>query len=262
MDPAVVDFRPVRVAVIGDRIAGFTPQTTIHAALDHCAAAAGVTVEVTWFSTPSLAENADGLLAGADAVWCAPGSPYQSLAGALAGIRFARERNRPFLGTCAGFQHGVVEFARQVLGIADAGHEEYGDGGDANSMFISELLCSLVGQTMTVNVVDPDLRAVYGSDRVQERYYCRFGLRESYVSRLASAGLVVAGTDPADGGTRILRLTEHPFFYLTLFVPQTASTPQRPHPLVAAYLAAARQPAGWRPQTHGYRPSGGGHPLT
>jgi CTP synthase (UTP-ammonia lyase) len=234
--------RPVRVAVIGDRIPNFAPQSAIETALGHAAVRRAATVEVTWHPTLALAEDAPTLLAGADAVWCAPGSPYRSLAGALAGIRFAREHGLPFLGTCAGFQHGVVEIAWHVLRIAEAAHAEY-DSDEPGPMFISELLCSLVGQTMTVNLVDPDLRGIYGADRVDERYYCRFGLNESYRPQLAAAGLVVAGTDPTDGGTRILRLSGHPFFYLTLFVPQTSSTPQHPHPLVSAYLTAAQTAA-------------------
>jgi CTP synthase (UTP-ammonia lyase) len=236
---AQIDARPVRIAVIGDRIPGSAPQTAIETALGHSAATLGTPVQVTWFPTPALAEAADGLLADADAVWCAPGSPFRSMTGALEGIRYARERHLPFLGTCAGFQHGVIEFARNVLGLADAAHEEYGDDAGAGPMVISELLCSLVGQTMTVEIADPITRTIYGANRVEERYYCRFGLRDSALPPLTAAGLVVAGTDPIDGGTRILRLTGHPFFHLTLFVPQTSSTPPRPHPLVTAYLAVA-----------------------
>jgi CTP synthase (UTP-ammonia lyase) len=239
----------LRIAVIGDRIPNFAPHDAIETSLGHSAARMGASVEVTWYPTPTLAPPAGELaaddvpaeevLADADAVWCAPGSPFASLSGALAGIRFAREHRRPFLGTCAGFQHGVIEIARNVLGIADAAHAEYGDDLDRGPLFIDELLCSLAGQIMTVDIVDPRLRDCYGADRTEERYYCRFGLNETYLPQLAAAGLTVAGTDPADGGTRILRLDGHPFFYLTLFVPQTSSTPDRPHPLVTTYLTAA-----------------------
>jgi len=231
----------VRVAVIGDRYGDFPPQDTIETALQHAAARQNVAVEVTWFPTPSLLGDAPSALAPYDAVWCAPGGPFASLDGALAGIRVAREAGVPFLGTCAGFQHGVIEFARNVVGLARAHHAEY-DGGPVDSpLLIDELLCSLVGQTMEVQIVDDDTRQLYGAAHAAERYYCRFGLDERYSPTLAAAGLVVAGRDADDGGTRIMRLVHHPFFYLTLFVPQTASTPDRPHPLVNAYVAAARQ---------------------
>jgi CTP synthase (UTP-ammonia lyase) len=231
--------RPLRVAVVGDRAARFAAQDTIETALGHSAAPLDATVEVRWFATPTLEHDADTMLERADAVWCAPGSPFASMEGALEGIRFARERGRPFLGTCAGFQHGVIEFARHVLGVADAHLAEYDDAPGTSPWFIDELLCSLVGQAMTVRLVDSTTRAVYGGDETFEEYYCRFGLNETHTAALADAGLVVSGVDGADRTTRIMRITDHPFFYLTLFVPQTASTADEPHPLITKYVEAA-----------------------
>lgn len=225
------------IAVIGDRVPGFDPQNAIELALGHSASAIGEPhVELRWLETDAIAEHGDSLFEGATAVWCAPGSPYRSLDGALAGIRWARERGVPFLGTCAGFQHGVIEFARNVLGRGDAAHAEYGTDGE---LFIDELLCSLVGQVMAVELIDDELVSIYGNRRATERYYCRFGLNPHWRSPLDAAGLRVAGVDTADGDVRLLRLDGHPFFVLTLFVPQTSSTPTAPHPLVDAFLRAA-----------------------
>lgn len=106
-------------------------------------------------------------------------------------------------------------------------------------MFIEELLCSLVGQTMEVEVVDAELFAVYGEGHPKERYYCRFGLNPKWRSPLEEAGLVVAGVDAEDSDVRVMRLVGHPFFFLTLFVPQTSSSPGRPHPLIVSLLRAA-----------------------
>jgi CTP synthase (UTP-ammonia lyase) len=230
----------VNVAVIGDRLSGSAPQDHIATALAHSAAAIGARVEVEWFATPSLDGSAAAeLLDDVDAVWCAPGGPYVSLDGALSGIRFARERERVFLGTCAGFQHAVIEFARHVLDIDDAHHAEYEAPSDNAPLIIDELLCSLVGQAMTVRLLDPRTRDLYGSTTATEEYYCRFGLNETYVPAFREAGLVVAGVDASDGTTRILRPIGHPFFYCTLFVPQTSSTAQAPHPIVTEYLVNA-----------------------
>ena len=228
----------VRVAVVGDRKPGFVPQEAIAEALSHSAASLGINVETTWYPTPILLGRAADALAGADAVWCAPGSPFQSLDGALEGLRFAREQGTPLLGTCAGFQHGVIEIARNGLGRGSAHHAEYGADPEGKELFIDELLCSLVGQAMSVALVDPDIRGIYGTDRVTEQYYCRFGLAESFRPLLAQAGLVVAGVDVADGGTRIMRLEGHPWYVLTLFVPQVRSEPGRPHPLITAFVRA------------------------
>jgi CTP synthase (UTP-ammonia lyase) len=185
---------------------------------------------------PELETDAGARLTAYDAVWCAPGSPYLSLDGALAGIRFARENAVPFIGTCAGLQHAVIEFARNVLGVASAQHAEYDPV--ASDLFIDELLCSLVGQTMSIRLVDDALQAIYGAPEATERYYCRFGVNPVHRPALEAGGLATAGVDAADGDVRIVRIPSHPFFVATLFVPQAASTPERPHPLVSAFLGA------------------------
>lgn len=231
------------IAVIGDRTRGSAPQDAIEPAIEHAAASLHVAVPaVWWIETEDLADRGPDLLTGAVAVWAAPGGPYRSMVGALEGIRWARESGVPFLGTCGGFQHGVIEFARNVLGRESAGHAEYGDVDDPDEVFIEELLCSLVGQAMPVRVLDPDLLDAYGTPSPTERYYCRFGLRPAWREQLHEAGLHVAGVDATDGDVRILRLAEHPYFVLTLFVPQTSSTLAQPHPLVTGYLAAANLP--------------------
>ncbi len=226
------------LAVIGELFGGHAPQDTIEPAVGHAAAALGIPAPtVRWVGTDDLARDGAGEhLGGADAVWCAPGSPYRSLEGALEGIRFAREHGVPFLGTCAGFQHAVIEVARDLAGIAGADHEEYGrEGGD---LVIHELLCSLAGLRLDVRLVDDVLAGIYGAPEVEERYYCTFGLNPVYVPQLEAAGLVVAGVDVADDQPRIMRMADHPYFVLTLFVPQTSSAPGTPHPLVTALLSA------------------------
>jgi CTP synthase (UTP-ammonia lyase) len=229
----------VRVAVVGDRSERFAAQDTIEDALAHSAAALGAAVEVEWIPTPALESGPTATLRAADAIWCAPGSPYVSLDGALEGIRYARESGTPFIGTCAGFQHGVVEVARNACGIERAHHAEYGAAQPDAPLFIDELLCSLVGQTMTVRLLDAQIQRIFGSDTSTERYYCRFGLNEQYLPLLAEHGLRAVGVDTTDGTTRIMRLDDHAFFHLTLFVPQTASTASAQHPLITAYVASA-----------------------
>lgn len=227
------------IAVIGDRTGESEPQEAIAPAVGHAAARLGVTPPaVRWIGTPELDRDGVGLLDGAAGAWCAPGSPFLSLGGALDGIRWAREQRLAFLGTCAGFQHGVLEMARNVLGHGAAAHAEYPDRVDGDDVVIHELLCSLVGQVMDVEVVDPELRSIYGSAHVTERYYCRFGLDPRWREPLEAAGLRVAGVDARDGDVRIMRLANHHFHVLTLFVPQSSSTPERPHPLVTGFVAA------------------------
>jgi CTP synthase (UTP-ammonia lyase) len=229
-----------RVVVVGDRIDGFEPQDTIAPAIEHAATALGVDAPVVeWLATDELERSGTGVLEDAAAVWCAPGGPYRSPAGAFAGIGWARRCEVPFLGTCAGFQHAVVEFARSVLGHDAAGHAEYDDTGDDLFITSNERLCSLTGQTMPLTIVDGEVAGLYGTTAATERYYCRFGVNPDRVDDLQRAGLVVAGVDAIDGDVRMLRLAGHPFFVLTLFVPQTASQPLAPHPLVTGFVRAA-----------------------
>ncbi len=230
------------VAVIGERIGDHPAQETIGPALEHSAAALGLPAPtVHWVATDDLERKGPAELLGpADAVWCAPGSPYRSLDGALDGIRFAREHGVPFLGTCAGFQHGVIEVARHVAGIAAADHEEYGrEGGD---LVIHELLCSLVGQRLDVRLVDDVLIADLRHDATpRSATTAASGSTRSTSPGSESAGLRVAGVDEADGQPRVLRLADHPYFVLTLFVPQTSSGTGAPHPLVTGLLSATAQ---------------------
>lgn len=234
--------RRISVGVIGDFDPEFPPHRATNSGLEHAAAALGVEIDVRWHGTEALAgADLTGTLVE-DALWCAPGSPYRSLEGALRGVRFARERNLPLLGTCGGFQHIVLEYARNVLGFADAQHAEYDPY--ASELFIAELACSLAGTEMAVSLA-PGSRAAgfYGRTETTERYYCNFGLNPEHQRRLDEGGLRVVGVD-RDGEARVLELPGRRFFVATLFVPQLGSAPGAPHPLIVAYLRVALEAAG------------------
>jgi len=137
-----------------------------------------------------------------------------------------------------------VEYARQVLGISDAQHAEYGD--THAPLVVTPLSCSLAGQTLEV-VVQPDSRTgqIYQQRRVREQYHCNFGLNGAYQVLLHEGGLRVVGVD-AEGEARIVELPALRFFVGTLFLPQHLSTVARPHPLIVAYVAAAAEFRGSR----------------
>ena len=98
---------------------------------------------LTWLETRDLPAAPDGGLAAYDALWCVPASPYAHMPGALAAIQYAREAGVPFLGTCGGFQHALIEWARNVLGLVDADHLE--SNPDAALPLVAPLACSLQG---------------------------------------------------------------------------------------------------------------------
>ncbi len=125
---------PIQVAIIGDYNPDFPPHPATNASIRTTAAQLGSAVELEWVPTPST-DSLDRY----HAFLASPGSPYQSLTGALDKIEYARTNLVPFLGTCGGFQHAVLEFARNVMGISDAAHDEYDPY--ATTLFIDQLVC-------------------------------------------------------------------------------------------------------------------------
>ena len=229
------------IGIIGEHDPRNATHVATDGALGHAAASLGASVEATWVSTadvPTAGPASTGAaLARFDGLLIAPGSPYRSLDGALRAVEHARNANIPLLGTCGGLQHVIIEFARNVLGVADAQHAEYDPY--ASTLFVTPLSCSLAGQALTVDVrAGTRAAAAYGSARVTERYYCNFGLNPAYVGDLVAAGLRISGVDDR-GEVRIVELPDRRFFLATLFVPQARSTPAEPHPLVTAFVAAA-----------------------
>jgi len=216
----------------------YNPDAEAHRATDaairHALVGRNTDLAVSWISTGAIRE-AD--IVHAHGLWVAPGSPYQDLVRALEAIRLAREFLVPCLGTCGGFQHMILEFARNVLGYHDARHAEYDPS--ASRLFISPLSCSVLGKELRVKL-RPDTIAhhSYGTDEAFERYYCTFGVNPDYSDTLAShRDLVISGRD-LNGEIRIIEILPHPFFVGTLFVPQTQSMEGKPHPLVSGFLEA------------------------
>lgn len=233
------------IGIVGDH----NPGNVTHTATDLAFARLGA--ETRWIPTPS-AEAGSSALTGYDGLMISPGGPYLSMDGALAAIRYARDNDVPLLGTCAGFQHVLVEYARDVLGIAGAAHAEVDP--EAAELICVPLTCSLVGQERLVRIEPGTFAAsIYQSAESVEPFYCTFGLNPAYRQPLEQAGLRFSGFDD-DGEPRILELPGHRFFLGTLFVPQAARNPVSPHPVLTAFLAAsAVEPASPHSGQHSFR---------
>jgi len=231
----------VRIGIVGDHDPERVSHLATEGALKHAARTLDVAVAAEWLATESLERRAAEAVDSFDAVFCAPGD-YENSEGALEAIRAAREGDTPFLGTCNGFQHTVIEFARNALGIADAAHAERSP--DSPNLFVRPLSCSLVGKKMRVLVERGSLaHASYGRTEAEEVYRCDFGLDPGRHELVEGGGLRISGTD-VGGEARILELAEHPFFLATLFVPQLSSSVEDPHPLVLALLRATEGSSG------------------
>ncbi|RPE35961.1 CTP synthase C-terminal region-related (seleno)protein [Kitasatospora cineracea] len=223
-----------RVALVGDR----SPHVPAHRQGPPMLAALldtdGLAVEPYWVGT----EEVDaGELAGFDGIWLVPGSPYRSEAGAVTAARTARERGVPFLGTCGGFQHAMLEFARHACGIGGAAHAEQQP--EAEELVIVPLSCSLYRQEGGIRL-SPGSAAhrLLGAERATARYNCGYTLAPGYLRVLHAHGMRFTGHD-ADGEVRVAELPGHPFYLATLFQPELTPEHEGPHPFVRAFARAA-----------------------
>lgn len=229
----------LRVALVGD----YHPDIPAHAAIPRALAlvANDPCCEFQWIPTdaPELSARPAQALASFTGIWCVPGSPYASMHGALCAITFARQHQIPFLGTCGGCQHALIEYARQVLGLERADHAESNPA--AGLPLIAPLSCPLVEVSDTINLVPGTrLAQIYGTPVIQERYHCSFGPSLHYQHLFNDGKMHIAGLDN-QGQARAFELTTHPWFMLTLFQPERSASTGTAHPLIRAFIQAMEE---------------------
>ena len=224
----------IRIALVGDYDEGVPAHQAIPVALDRVAGETGIVVEFHWLPTPEVGEGAG--LQAFDGIWCVPASPYRDMKGALTAVRYARENQVPFLGTCGGFQHALLEYARNYLGWSDAEHAETAP--DSARAIITPLSCSLVEAFAPIRLLAGSrIAEAYGALHAQERYRCRYGLRKELEAEVFAGPLKVSGYDDEDE-VRAMELQGHPFFVATLFQPERAALQGDTPPLVRAFVQA------------------------
>lgn len=228
----------LQVGLIGDYSSAVTAHRAIPRALRIASAVLGCDVEETWVSTTTLSGDDAIDLSRFHGLWCVPASPYESFDGAIRGIRFAREHAVPFLGTCGGFQHAVIEFARNVLG-RDAEHAELNPS--AAVPLFAPLACAMVEVDARIHFSPGSQMAeIYGGTSVTERYRCNFGMNPAYLSWFDGSLLTVSGVDD-EGFPRAVELTGHPFFIGTAYQPERSALAGQPHPLIVSFVGALSQ---------------------
>jgi CTP synthase (UTP-ammonia lyase) len=229
-----------RIALVGD----YQSEVVAHQGIDRSMALATETAPDLvweWVHTATICDDLDGRFRGFTGIWLVPASPYANEVGALAAISYARSKPVSFLGTCGGFQHALLEFAKEVLGFREADHGETQPG--ASLQLISPLSCSLVERRGIVYLLPGTrLREIMGNDSAEEGYHCSYGLNPKY-EHLFQDGtdscLRIAARDD-QGEVRAVELPSHPFFIATLFQPERRALTGRLHPLVRAFIEAAR----------------------
>lgn len=168
-------------------------------------------------------------------LWIAPGSPYRNMENVINTITYVRENNIPTLGNCGGFQHMIIEFARNVCGITNADHEETNP--NATDLLISKLACSLVEQEEELRITDTNslLFDTIKREKLLGKYFCSYGINGKYIDNLKANGLKLTAISP-DGQVRAFEIDKHPFFIGTLFQPALTSTIDEPNPLIIEFV--------------------------
>ncbi|MFX1258691.1 MAG: CTP synthase [Promethearchaeota archaeon] len=223
----------MKLSIIGD----FNPNSETHAstnmAIMHSKNLLQCDLDSYWIDTQDITEK---IFSRFDGFLIAPGSPYNSMENVIDVIQYARENNKPCLGMCGGFQHMIIEYARNVLGFKNAQHEEYNQ--NSLELFITKLLCSLKGRNMEINLVPGSkVASLYGKNQVIEKYYCNYGVNHDYIQVLKNGPFNIVGSD-REGGIRVFEHPDHTFFIGTLYVPQVQSTYNAPYPLMTGFIDA------------------------
>lgn len=225
----------ISIALVGDFNPSVTAHQAIPLALGLAAAHHRVHIDPVWVPTVQIWES-DAELAKFDGVWCVPASPYKNTEGALDAIRFARERSVPFLGTCGGFQHALIEYARNVLRMGDAAHAELDPS--AQNPVVTQLTCSLV-EVEEELILEPAslLFHSYQTPRIREGYRCSYGPNPAHQAALFSRWLRVNARN-GNGEVRGAELHGHPFFLGVLFQPERRALKNELPPIVREFTAA------------------------
>jgi CTP synthase len=238
----------VTIAVVGKYIKHHDAYKSVYEALDHAGIALHTRVLVRKVEAEELErDGAERVLSGVDGVLVPGGFGYRGIAGKIEAVRFARDRHVPFFGICLGLQCGVVEFARNVMGLTDANTTEI----DQNCRH--PVVCLLdeqydivdMGGTMRLGsypcvlVEGSKAHQAYGCLEVQERHRHRYELNNQYRDQLAEHGFVVSGTSPDGNLVEVIELKNHPWFVAVQCHPEFKSKPTKAHALFRAFVQAS-----------------------
>ena len=238
----------VSIALVGKYAGHRDAYKSIYEAIDHGGIAHKTQVRVQPIKSEDIErEGAERLLAGFDALIVPGGFGERGVEGKVEAIRFARERGLPFLGICLGMQCAVIDFARNVAGLADAHSTEFDRDTHHPVICLMEEQQGVVhkGGTMRLGAQPCVLTAgsrsaaAYGCETISERHRHRYEFNPRSRERLEEAGLVIAGTSPDGTLVEIVELADHPWFVAVQFHPEFKSKPTAAHPLFAGLVAAA-----------------------
>ena len=238
----------VRIAIVGKYVQLQDAYLSVVEALKHGAIHHGSHLEIDWIDAETLdPDEAAEALRGVDGILIPGGFGPRAIEGKVAAVRYARESGTPFLGICLGMQCAVVEFARNVCGMAGANSTEF----DPDTLYpVVALLPEQqdvedMGGTMRLGAEPVELRTgthayeAYGEILVYERHRHRYEVNNHLRPRLEAAGLRVSGVFAAKDLVEVIELDDHPWFVASQYHPEFKSRPTRPHPLFRDFVGAA-----------------------
>jgi CTP synthase len=238
----------VRIAVVGKYVALVDSYKSVQEALVHGGIANDVGVEIDWLSSEEF-EGDEGAerLREYDGLLIPGGFGVRGVEGMLRAIRWARENGLPFFGICLGLQTAIIEFSRNVCGLAGAHSAEW-EAKAADPVIClmdSQRQVTDLGGTMRLGSFTARLApgsraaAIYGSHEISERHRHRYEVNNSYRDPLTEAGMTISATSPDGNLVEMIELADHPWFLATQFHPELKSRPNHPHPVFASFVEAA-----------------------
>ena len=245
----------VTIAVVGKYTQIRDAYKSIQEAIVHGGVSNGVQVKIDWVDSEKVElDGAEALLGGAHGILIPGGFGDRGVEGMVQAAQYAREHGVPFLGICLGMQCAVIEFARDVAGLAGADSSEFEEGTPhpVIALLPDQHGVDQKGGTMRLGAYECALAAgshardEYGATAVAERHRHRYEFNNDYRERLESKGLRVTGLYAEKSLVEIVELPDHPWFVGVQFHPELRSRPADPHPLFRGFLKAANEERGRR----------------
>jgi CTP synthase len=238
----------IMIHVVGKYVGYEDSYKSLNEALYHGGFPHGLKVNIKWIEAEALEEpNGRSLLDDADGILVPGGFGNRGTRGMMMAAQVARERQIPYFGICYGFQWATVEYARNVAGLADADSTECNPDAGAKVIYKLRDLLGVddLGGTMRLGSYACELapgslaQRVYGSSLIHERHRHRYEFNCLYERTLTDRGLRISGRSPDGKFVEIAELPGHPWYLAVQFHPEFKSKPTKPHPLFAAFVAAA-----------------------
>lgn len=238
----------VEIAIVGKYVRLSDAYLSVVESLRHAAIATHGDLRLRWVNSEALeTEPAENYLSGVDGIIVPGGFGSRGIDGKIAAIKYARDRQIPFLGLCLGMQCSVIEWARNVEGLSHANSAEFDP--NTNDPVINLLPEQQdvvdLGGTMRLGLypcrILPNTLAfqLYQEEVIYERHRHRYEFNNVYRSQLLDSGYLVSGTSPDGRLVEIVEYSQHPFFIACQFHPEFQSRPNAPHPLFKGFVTAA-----------------------